>query len=217
MTRRRFVQPFRVLIVGDHPEEEPVSCSLGRLWSEHGRRLVVIEGDRTPADKMAATWAEMWSKKGAYHLRMRPTLSEYLPDGRQHQVRRMIEQGRPDLILMFPGSHDEAALTSVGVEYEVPIIDPLPDRRRTKEDPGEVVAQLRAAISKLQEELTSTEDELIRTLRTVQAIDTYVERSSTVGDADRTALTSIITRSADLSLLPDVPQVEHRRQRIGQY
>ena len=104
---RRQVTAFRVLVCGgrDYVEEWNVFRVLQELWDEHGMELVVIEGGARGADAAAATWADAWHQSGrnVAHLQFRANWLQHGKSAGPRRNQRMIDEGRPDLVVGFPG------------------------------------------------------------------------------------------------------------------
>ena len=192
--KMRTLKPYRVLIAGDHSTEEAVSCALGRLWGRHGNRLVVIEGDRTAADKAAALWANAWSKKGVYPQQLKAGRSEHHVEGIRRHNQRLLEEGSPDLIVAFPGGWEAADLIKRAQDAGIEVAAPLPDRRGTEEDPQEIILGLREAIGRVHERLTATEDDLVHAQNALATIHRFVRDATELGADDCATIRAIIDR-----------------------
>jgi hypothetical protein len=93
---------MRVLVCGgrDFLDASRVNAVLGRLWTERGPITCLIQGGARGGDWMAAQWAKA---RGV-------TVAEFPADWKRYgrhagpiRNRQMLEEGKPDLVVSFPG------------------------------------------------------------------------------------------------------------------
>lgn len=113
---------MRVLVCGgrNYRDIERVKAVLDKLHGEAGID-VLIEGGAPGADRLASEWARSWAV---------PT-ERYEADWEAHgnfagpmRNRRMLEEGKPDIVIAFPGGRGTADMCrkarKAGVEvYEI--------------------------------------------------------------------------------------------------
>lgn len=102
---------MRVLICGgrDIRDAEGVYKVLDRLAKGWPPDVAVIEGDARGVDRMAGYWAR----------RNRLTDIKYPADWKAHgkgagpiRNQKMLEEGRPDIVVAFPGGHGTADMVA---------------------------------------------------------------------------------------------------------
>jgi len=93
----------------------------GTLNSHHKRRPItaLIHGGASGADRMAALWAV---DKGIPHTR-------FLPDWKRHgkaagpiRNARMIAEGKPDLVIAFPGGRGTANMIAQAKQAGIEVV-----------------------------------------------------------------------------------------------
>lgn len=102
---------MRVLVCGGRdykiPEgrTNPVGEALDGLWLAHNRSVTIIEGGAKGVDALAREWAR----------KMSCPLETYFADWDEHgkaagpiRNQRMIDEGKPDLVVAFPGGRGTA-------------------------------------------------------------------------------------------------------------
>jgi predicted Rossmann-fold nucleotide-binding protein len=110
----------RVLVCGGRNYEDRAAlyAALDRLHFEH-RFAVVIAGGARGADTLAAEWA---TERGI------PTeiyVAEWGRLGRKAgpiRNQRMLDEGKPDLVVAFPGGTGTAGMTALARKASVPAI-----------------------------------------------------------------------------------------------
>lgn len=85
----------------------------------------IIEGEAPGADTMARTWAQL---RGVAFL---PFPADWYPNGRENGIDRsagtrrntqMLVEGKPDLIIAFPGRSGTANMVMQGRRAKVPVV-----------------------------------------------------------------------------------------------
>ncbi|HVT51973.1 MAG TPA: DUF2493 domain-containing protein [Dongiaceae bacterium] len=114
---------MRVLVCGgrDFTDRALLEAALDRLHRAHAF-TVLIEGDARGTDRMAGAWAEA---RGIVHEVFRADWDGLGPKAGPIRNRQMLDQGRPDLVVAFPGSngtdHMKRIARAAGIEIvEVP-------------------------------------------------------------------------------------------------
>ncbi|TBW33578.1 DUF2493 domain-containing protein [Siculibacillus lacustris] len=97
---------MRVLVTGgrDYQDFNRVGAVLGKLKAEHGIECV-ITGCADGADRWARNWARLHQTDLAMFA------ARWLVDGRKAGPllnQRMIDEGKPDLVVAFPGGRGTA-------------------------------------------------------------------------------------------------------------
>ena len=111
---------MRVLVCGGRrfSDRALLEATLDRL---HRARpfAVVIEGDARGADRMAGAWAEA---RGIDHLVFRADWDHLGTKAGPTRNRQMLEKGKPDLVVAFPGRHGTAHMTRIAKAAGVEVI-----------------------------------------------------------------------------------------------
>jgi predicted Rossmann-fold nucleotide-binding protein len=110
----------RVLVCGgrDYRDRDALYAALDRLHAEHGFSVVIAGGARG-ADTLAAEWAKD---------RAIPTevyMAEWGRLGRKAgpiRNQRMLDDGKPDLVVAFPGGTGTAGMMALARKAGVPVI-----------------------------------------------------------------------------------------------
>ncbi len=98
---------MRVLVCGgrDYSDRDHVNNELIRLNHQRGPFFVVIHGAATGADHEAMLWAEMMG------IKHKPVAAEWEKHGKAAgpmRNQRMIDEGKPALVIAFPGGNGTA-------------------------------------------------------------------------------------------------------------
>lgn len=104
---------FRVLVCGgrDYNDRDTIHNTLCRIDAELGPITCVIHGAATGADHEGMIWAQMMATVPGRKITHAPFVAEWDRLGRAAgPVRnaRMIEEGKPDLVLAFSGGRGTA-------------------------------------------------------------------------------------------------------------
>lgn len=118
------MRDFTVVVTGgrDYEDSRRVRVALTKLWTEHGRKLVVVEGGDRGVDRYAAGWAmEYGSRHGVtlHTLRI-----DYARDGSAAARilnQRMLDLHHPDLVLCFPGGQTTADMVHRAGTLQIPV------------------------------------------------------------------------------------------------
>lgn len=110
----------RVLVCGgrDYADRDTLYAALDRLHAEH-HFVVVIAGGARGADTLAAEWAR---KRG---VACEVYMAEWDRLGRKAgpiRNQRMLDEGRPDLVVAFPGRTGTAGMMALAHKAAVPVI-----------------------------------------------------------------------------------------------
>lgn len=103
--------PFRVLVCGgrDYNNRDHIHNVLCDLDAERGPITCVIHGHATGADHEGMIWAQMMAS--ARQCTHAPFVAEWEKYGKAAgpmRNQRMIDQGKPDVVLAFPGGRGTA-------------------------------------------------------------------------------------------------------------
>lgn len=112
---------MRVLVCGgrDFNDSGFVMTELDHLNSEH-RFTMVIHGAAPGADSLADIWAQ------SRHIKQTPFPADWKAHGRAAgplRNRQMLTEGRPDLVVAFPGGRGTAHMVKLAQEANVPVIE----------------------------------------------------------------------------------------------
>jgi hypothetical protein len=116
-------EDYRVLVCGgrDYSDANTLVTVLDELKQEteiNGKRLIIIHGAAKGADKLAESWAEF------NKLPIKPFHANWKKHGRAAGSIRntqMLEEGRPDLVLAFPGGPGTRNMVQQAIKYGVPV------------------------------------------------------------------------------------------------
>ena len=114
---------MRVLVCGgrDYENADRVSEVLSRIFAERGG-VHLIHGDARGADRCAATWGEQNLMPGRVHSYP----ANWKAFGRSAgpiRNRQMVEEGKPDLVVAFPGGKGTANMVKLAREANVEVIE----------------------------------------------------------------------------------------------
>lgn len=125
---------MRVLVTGgrDFGNYEVVEYELNRLlcvWLEAGGvgRFVVIHGGATGADSLANKWAESTRDSGGYSIKIEShpvSPEDWRKLGKKAgpiRNSRMLDEGKPDICVAFPGGDGTADMVRKCIKAKVPV------------------------------------------------------------------------------------------------
>lgn len=118
---------MRVLVCGSrnwHDRRE-IYATLDRLAKDWGPDVVVIEGDAKGVDRMAGYWAR---KHRFENVKFPVTDADWKAHGKgagPKRNARMLAEGRPDLVVAFPGGSGTRNMIDQATAAGVPVIEPL--------------------------------------------------------------------------------------------
>lgn len=114
----------RVLICGgrDFADAELMARELERLHADR-RFATVIEGGARGADSLAGEWADA---HGIERRTFKAEWSKYRRAAGPKRNRRMLEEGRPDLVVAFAGGHGTAGMIALARAAGVDVIEVTP-------------------------------------------------------------------------------------------
>lgn len=119
----------RILVCGgrDYDDAYHIWKALSEL---HGTRgvSVIIHGAATGADTQAMIWAQTMGVKHA------PFAADWHTHGKAAgplRNQRMLDEGRPDLVIAFPGGRGTADMVRRAKAAGVPVIEARPPTSRT--------------------------------------------------------------------------------------
>jgi predicted Rossmann-fold nucleotide-binding protein len=117
----------RVLVCGgrDFDDRAALYAALDRLYAQH-RFTVLIAGGARGADMLAVQWAR---DRG---IRTRIFLARWRHQGAAAgpiRNMRMLKEGRPDLVIAFPGGKGTAGMMALAQGAGVPVVRPHLRRR----------------------------------------------------------------------------------------
>jgi hypothetical protein len=112
---------MRVLVCGGRRFADAAFLdeTLDRLHAAHGF-TVVIEGDAVGADRMAGAWSE---SRGIKHIVFKADWEASGAKAGPKRNRRMLEEGRPDLVVAFPGGHGTAHMVRIARAAGVAVVE----------------------------------------------------------------------------------------------
>lgn len=101
---------MRILVCGgrDYNDAEAVNRALDKLHAERGIS-VIIEGEQRGADILGREWAK---SRGVLHLPFPADWKKYRGAAGPIRNRRMLDEGRPDGVVAFPGGAGTADMTA---------------------------------------------------------------------------------------------------------
>lgn len=108
----------RVLVCGgrEYTDSEKVYDVLGTL----PKVSIVIEGGATGADCFADEWA---TTSGTPHLKFTADWDQYGKSAGPIRNKKMLEEGRPDLVIAFGGGKGTANMISIARKAGVEVIE----------------------------------------------------------------------------------------------
>lgn len=124
---------IRVLVCGgrNYDNQVAVDRELDRLFEQHGGCMVVIHGDACGADACANAWAMAKRVTGAsvtierFPAQWRGANGKGPLDRSAGPLRnhRMLRQGKPQLVLAFPGGRGTADMVDRARAAGVPVVE----------------------------------------------------------------------------------------------
>lgn len=113
---------IRVLVCGgrNFNDRDFVWNTLNDIDHSHGPIAVVIHGAATGADSEGMIWAQGMGRKHA------PFAADWRRHGKSAgpiRNQRMIDEGRPDLVVAFPGGRGTADMTMRARKAGVPVVE----------------------------------------------------------------------------------------------
>ncbi len=111
----------RVLVCGGRNFSDRIGAyrELDRLHSELGFE-VLIEGDARGADRIAGYWARC---KRLDNLKFRADWRKHGRAAGAIRNQRMLDEGRPDLVIAFPGGHGTQDMKRRAKDAGLPVIE----------------------------------------------------------------------------------------------
>ena len=118
---RNQVDKIRVLVCGgrDFDNESLVFGALDQIEAEMGP-LVIIEGGARGADSLAALWAD---DRGAHHLQFKADWQKHGKGAGPIRNQTMLDDGKPDLVVGFPGGVGTADMLRRAKAAGIPVIE----------------------------------------------------------------------------------------------
>lgn len=115
---------MRVLVCGgrDYSDKHHVFFALNRLHNERPVK-VIIHGCASGADRLAGEWAAWW---GLSEMRFYPEWGKHGRAAGPIRNREMLDEGKPDLVVAFPGGKGTANMVKQARERGVRVIEPEP-------------------------------------------------------------------------------------------
>lgn len=116
---------LRVLVCGgrDFKDRDFIHNTLCDLHAKRGPFEVVIHGDATGADSEAEIWASLMNIKS---LPFRPDWHTHGKAAGPIRNQRMILDGRPDLVVAFPGGRGTADMVNQARKNQIEVFLPSP-------------------------------------------------------------------------------------------
>jgi len=114
---------YRVLVCGGRTYARPrlVFWALDVAWMNCEGNLVVIEGGARGADKAARDWAVMHEIAGVIHEQYKANWSIGRRAGNERNTQMLVE-GKPDLVIAFPGGKGTMDMTRKARLVRVPVV-----------------------------------------------------------------------------------------------
>lgn len=111
---------MRVLVCGGRDFTDTASAyrELDRLHREYAFD-VVIEGDAKGADRIAGYWAR---KNRVDNLKFPADWTRYGKRAGYMRNRQMLDEGKPDLVVAFPGGRGTTMMMELAREAGVPLL-----------------------------------------------------------------------------------------------
>lgn len=107
---------MRVLVCGgrDYDDRDHVHNTLCELDIERGPITCVIHGCATGADHEGMIWAQMMADSGRdiVHAPFEPDWHKHGKTAGPIRNQRMLDEGKPDLVIAFPGGRGTADMVS---------------------------------------------------------------------------------------------------------
>lgn len=115
---------YRIIVCGgrDYNNRFMVFGVLRKIWYKHEKRLVVIEGGARGADEAARVWAERFARLGVEHLPFPANWDKYGNDAGRKRNHQMLDQGKPDLVVAFPGGRGTRNMVEQARYADVPVM-----------------------------------------------------------------------------------------------
>ena len=115
----------RVLVCGGRDFEDVALAhdALDRLHYQHGF-VLVIEGDARGADRIAGEWADL---RGIEHAKFPAAWATLGRAAGPIRNEKMLREGKPDLVIAFPGGKGTAHMVRIAREAGVRVIEVLKD------------------------------------------------------------------------------------------
>lgn len=125
---------MRVLVCGgrDYADREHVDNTLSKIDAERGPISCVIHGAARGADTLGMGWGKALAQTGR-PIKQRPFPADWDRDGRAVgplRNARMLADGKPDLVVAFPGGRGTADMATRARKAGVEVIEiPARDNR----------------------------------------------------------------------------------------
>lgn len=112
--------PRRVLVCGgrDFHDVALLIRTLNHYHDQYGQKLRIINGGATGADRLAAEWAER------RHVPVQTYWAYWKTHGKKAgpiRNQRMLDEGKPDLVVAFPGGRGTADMVRRARAAGVPV------------------------------------------------------------------------------------------------
>jgi hypothetical protein len=113
---------MRVLVCGgrDFNDRDFIHNTLCDLHERRGPFAVVIHGCATGADDEGMIWAQMM---GVKHLPMQAEWQKYGRAAGPIRNQRMVDEGKPDLVIAFPGGRGTADMVSRARAAKIEVLE----------------------------------------------------------------------------------------------
>jgi hypothetical protein len=120
--RQHAATPLRVLVCGgrDFSDADFLNAELDHLYGLR-RFTALIEGDAIGADRMAGEWA---GRRGVEHVRFVADWKRFGSKAGPKRNRRMLDEGKPDLVVAFAGGHGTAHMVRIARAAGLPVLAP---------------------------------------------------------------------------------------------
>ncbi len=124
---------MRVLVCGGRGFTDLGAVFTG-LWRIHDKKPIslVIEGGAKGADRSAHDWAE---HVGVPTIRFRADWKRLGPAAGPIRNQRMLDEGKPDLVVAFPGGKGTANMKELAKKAGVEVVEAIPPSATSSTSP----------------------------------------------------------------------------------
>lgn len=129
---------LRVLVCGgrDYTDTDHVHNTLCEIDATRGPIVCVIHGAATGADNEGMIWAQMMAEAGRKitHAPFVPEWQRYGKRAGPMRNERMLVEGKPNLVLAFPGGRGTADMIRRARDFQIEVIEAVPPQAHSPQD-----------------------------------------------------------------------------------